>query len=214
MVSSDFRRPASLLGIRRRAAGNDQVSVRASLTFSSDTFRSLYFSYCLLEHIPQDVDLVFVELDINSNPRNDESIDATEAVFRTILALPNEPAIIYLSVPALSFDDMVHGWIPSLTLSQWFDIPMINIRNFVYAHLQLHPEDQLRLYTDWAGNPDFRHINQKAHVALGDMTIAYLREQLCMLRRSSPPTNPHSDDWPQEDITFAVPRVGLSSIDC
>lgn len=94
---------------------------------------NLYLSYCLLEHLPDDMDLVFVEMDINSNPRSDESILATGAVFRTILSLPSEPAIIYTSVVALSFDDMIHGWMPSVMLSQWHDVPVSSSSSSLYV---------------------------------------------------------------------------------
>ena len=62
--------------------------------------------------------------DINSNPRGDESILATDAVFRTVLNMPNNPALVYLSVIALSFDDMIHGWEPAVMLAQWHDVPV------------------------------------------------------------------------------------------
>lgn len=50
-------------------------------------------------------------------------------------------------------------------------------------------------------------MNQKGHRSLGDMTIAYLREQLCLLERNSPVVSSHSDEWPHEDITETIPRV-------
>ena len=55
-------------------------------------------------------------------------------------------------------------------------------------------------------------MNRKGHVALGDMTIAYLREQLCLLERKAPITSPHSDEWPHEDITETIPRVRLRAL--
>ena len=57
--------------------------------------------FCLSETIPDDADLVLVELDINHHDTSRESLDATEALLRTMLSLPNKPAVIYMSVFAL-----------------------------------------------------------------------------------------------------------------
>ena len=54
--------------------------------------------YCLSETIPEDADLVLLELDINSHVPVKESLQATEALYRSILAMRNEPALIYISV--------------------------------------------------------------------------------------------------------------------
>lgn len=57
--------------------------------------------FCLTETIPEDADLVLIELDINHYDTSRESLDATEAVLRTLLSLKKQPAVIYLSVFAL-----------------------------------------------------------------------------------------------------------------
>ena len=76
----------------------------------------------MLEHIPEDVDLVLMELDINHHDPHEASLKATEALYRTILEMPQKPAIIYLSIFALMFQDMTHGWRHSALISQWFDV--------------------------------------------------------------------------------------------
>lgn len=83
--------------------------------------------FCALETLPEDADLVLVELDINSNLPTPESLDATEALYRTILDMDNKPAMIYLSIFALSFDDMTHGWRHSALISQWMDVVRLNL---------------------------------------------------------------------------------------
>lgn len=54
--------------------------------------------YCVRETVPDDADLVLLELDINHHDPFPESLEATEALFRTLLALPKQPALIYISV--------------------------------------------------------------------------------------------------------------------
>lgn len=90
--------------------------------------------------------------------------------------------------------------------------PMINIRNFYLPHLMQHPSDIPVVFTNWANDIDKRHINSKAHIAIADMTIAYLREQLCLVQRQAhAELEPQSDIWPKNDIAESLPRVGLVS---
>lgn len=56
------------------------------------------WQYCVRETLPEDADLVLLELDINHHNPITESLEATEALFRTILGLPQQPALIYISV--------------------------------------------------------------------------------------------------------------------
>jgi len=71
---------------------------------------AFHFSYCVEETLSDDPDLILMELDISHHDPFPESLDATEALFRTLLALPSQPAVVYLSVFALVFNDMTHGW--------------------------------------------------------------------------------------------------------
>jgi hypothetical protein len=136
-----------------------------------------YLSYCMNEHIPQDADLVLVELDINANPLSEESIASTEAVMRSALALPNQPAVVYLSIFALSFDNMVHGWLASLPSAAFLDVPHINIRNFMLPHLMQHPDEIPHVFKNWASEIELRHINNNAHVAMAEsVTLPHFRK--------------------------------------
>jgi hypothetical protein len=57
--------------------------------------------FCLSETIPDDADMVLVELDINHHDTSRESIEATEALLRSMLSMQKQPAVRYLSVFAL-----------------------------------------------------------------------------------------------------------------
>lgn len=57
--------------------------------------------YCIHETLPDDVDLILLEMDINHDDPTPESLRSTEAMYRTIMSLPNQPAVIYMSVFAL-----------------------------------------------------------------------------------------------------------------
>ena len=62
---------------------------------------AFWFSYCVLETVPEDADLILMELDINHHEPSQLSFEGTEALYRTLLDMPNQPAIIYMSVFAL-----------------------------------------------------------------------------------------------------------------
>lgn len=66
--------------------------------------------------------------------RKDATFEADDTLFRRLLGLPQEPAVIRISVFALAFPDMARGLVSSLFLSQYFDVPVIG-----YASSQLYP---------------------------------------------------------------------------
>ena len=55
---------------------------------------------------------------------------------------------------------------------------MINIRNFMLPHVFAHPDQHKQLFMNWASDYDPRHMNAKAHVALGDMAYVLVSDQL------------------------------------
>lgn len=129
-----------------------------------------------------------MELDINSYDPTTVSLQATEALYRTILDLPQQPAIIYASVFALVFPDMTHGWRHSALISQWMDVvsrpsmhirrmcalieyaaqPEINLRNFLIPHLMKHPDEVPTWYLGLWDTLDKRHMNQQGHRVMGE----------------------------------------------
>ncbi|KAK4704027.1 hypothetical protein P7C70_g2187, partial [Phenoliferia sp. Uapishka_3] len=103
--------------------------------------------------------------------------------------------------------DLTSGTPSALTMSNFFDIPMIGIRNFLLPHLLLHPnEDEVFFSHTFQGAIDTRHIGQKVHQALGDMLSLYMRKILCETRLElSSPLPPQEDLWPGEDIVKEIP---------
>ena len=130
---------------------------------------------------------------------------------------------------------MTHGWRHSALISQWLDVPEINIRNFYLPHLMKKPQDVPTLFMNWADDVDPRHMNSNGHRATGEcvirepasesirqkltihsrlfsMVIAFLREQLCLLQREGPAQQePHSAMWPGNHINTDLPRVRTAS---
>lgn len=64
---------------------------------------------------------------------------------------------------------MTHGWRHSALLSQWLDVPEINIRNWILPHILKNPDMAERhFYNHFAKLFDPRHVNEFGHVAMGE----------------------------------------------
>ncbi|GJN93869.1 hypothetical protein Rhopal_006928-T1 [Rhodotorula paludigena] len=172
---------------------------------------SAFYSFCYRTMVPEtDIDMWLVELDVN-NDFAQTTLEADDVLFRTLLNLPNEPAVIRLSVFALSFDDMARGAASNLLLSQFFDIPVITIKNFFLPYLLERPDVAPEYFTKfWDGAPDYRHVNVHGHNALADMLSLYMAEQLCITRQELARGRllaKADTPWPTEDTWGKVPRL-------
>lgn len=115
-------------------------------------------------------------MDIN-NVSLERTYREDDALLRALLGLPQEPAVVRVSVVATSFPDLGLGgllfsmyWHPliifwttghtsNLIQSTYFDTPSISIRNFMLPHFMAHPEKSEPFFSHLLdGNPDYRHI--------------------------------------------------------
>lgn len=67
-----------------------------------------YFSYCFSLHIPEDSDLVVIELGVNDEPEP-EMLDNMEALLRGVLGMEKSPAVVLAEAMAFSMGQMVGG---------------------------------------------------------------------------------------------------------
>ncbi|KAK4703408.1 translation initiation factor 2 subunit 2, partial [Phenoliferia sp. Uapishka_3] len=166
---------------------------------------SEFYSFCFDAFVPPTADLYLVELDIN-NDNNEGSYKADDALYRGLLQLPQKPAVIRISVLAMCFNELSRGTPSALTMSNYFDIPMIGIKNFVLPHMLLHPNDTSVWFHDDNDGTITRHISHTGHRALGDMLALYMRKQRCETeRRLENPPVPPTKMWPGQDILEAIP---------
>jgi hypothetical protein len=83
-----------------------QVSpAAASLTLATG---SDYFSFCFPLHIPDDSDLVLVELGVNDEGIP-EHVENMENLLRGLLEMPNGPAVVLVEAMAFSSGGMGGG---------------------------------------------------------------------------------------------------------
>ncbi|ORY35911.1 hypothetical protein BCR39DRAFT_568808 [Naematelia encephala] len=148
-----------------------------------------YFSLCFKEHIPEDVDLIIVELAVNDQLIL-KSIDQYELMVRGLLDLPNQPAIISLEVPALVFHQIGLGGDMHESVSQYYDIPIISLRNAILPDILADNELVKTWFAYYGGfepadnmkNFDKRH----GHRLIGNLTSAYFDTVRCEMERDRP----------------------------
>ncbi|GAA6054711.1 hypothetical protein JCM3770_000043 [Rhodotorula araucariae] len=175
---------------------------------------SRWFSYCAFGVVPRDLDLYLVELDINNSPSL-ETLRDDDALMRGLLQLPQEPAVIRVSVFTVIFDELARGAISALITSQFFDVPVISIR-FLLPHLIRHREAAEEVFgLDWQGGRDYRHISEVGHAAMADMLSLFVRKEVCETQRRDalppPPAFERTGPWPGEEDLGKVPELALWS---
>ncbi|KAK4702374.1 hypothetical protein P7C70_g3849, partial [Phenoliferia sp. Uapishka_3] len=168
---------------------------------------SEFYSYCFEEKVPPTSDLYLVELDINNHKWALRDLIVAQS---WLLQLPQRPAVVRINVFAMLFEDLQGGTPSALTMSSYFDIPMIGytyrLKNFMLPHILLHPNLAGEFFHDDGWGATTRHINYIAHRVLGDMVALYFREQICDMRdRLAHPTLPHDPQWPGDEILDSVP---------
>ncbi|KAK4052316.1 hypothetical protein OIO90_004397 [Microbotryomycetes sp. JL221] len=179
---------------------------------ASPGMNSEFFSYCFSALIPNDLDLYLIEVDINNEflpetYRNDDNL------MRALLTLPQQPAVIRIQVFALWFSDMMRGAASSIMTSQWLDVPVISVRNWLLPQSLKYPDEAHEYFSkDAEGNIDWRHMGHASHRALADMLSLYMKQKICEVEREaqfpSPATQPDTV-WPERDMLETVPRQWL-----
>ncbi|KJE01198.1 hypothetical protein I311_05168 [Cryptococcus gattii NT-10] len=170
-----------------------------------------YFSLCYGEHLPEDMDLVFIELAINDEVLT-RNINSYELLVRSLLDLPNHPAVVNLQIFALKFNTMTNGGDMHQGIAHFYDTPVLSLRNAAYRSVlqneSLIPE---YFFVHENGEIDTRHLSMMGHNLMGRLGAAYMETQLCEMDKfeaSIPGADSMSIDqlYPLEPI----PRMQLN----
>ncbi|GAA5995195.1 SGNH/GDSL hydrolase family protein [Rhodotorula paludigena] len=186
---------------------NETYGPQAYINGAMAATQSSVFRFCWTERVAleeQAPDLVFIELDVN-DVLDDESREASEALVRSIMHLPNKPAVLFVGSFALkpqnTKDGQLSGMDAHSPVAAYYDVPQISLRGaFTPALLQD------RTLADPYFNGDARHIAPPLHKALGELIITYLEEQRCEV--IDPPEDPFvpSDIVPAPTFLGEVPK--------
>ncbi|KAG8711820.1 CRISPR-associated endonuclease/helicase Cas3 [Ceratobasidium sp. 394] len=176
-----------------------------------------YFSVCALEHIDENVDLVILELAIN-DLRGESSAMTYEWLIRSLLDLPNKPAIISTHVFSVHFEYIATGGDNHLAVAQYYDIPYINLRNVLINHVLEHENLVAEFFRPQDPFPanmpiDTRHMNRAGHKMMADLLIAHIQKQICRVAADAEnpiaPFAPQGNLLPTLDTMEQVPRLRL-----
>ncbi|KAJ9121925.1 hypothetical protein QFC24_004507 [Naganishia onofrii] len=182
---------------------------------------SEYFATCFAEHIPEDVDLVMIELAIN-DIRNLNSQVEYEMLVRGVLDLPNKPAILNLHTLGLMFDPITQGGDLHLGIAHYYDLPVISLRSLIFPQIlddYLAAERFFTMnfrkydYQTFDDLIDYRHINIEGHELLASLTTLYLERQFCKMQalatlsaHGEDPTA-HTSDWLSKQRFDSLPKM-------
>ncbi|KAF8583190.1 hypothetical protein K439DRAFT_1661401 [Ramaria rubella] len=169
-----------------------------------------YLSMCFGEHI-DDVDLVVVELLINDQRLESEAL-AYEWLLRGVLGLPRSPAVVNLHTIGLSFDYISTGGDLHTPIAEYYDAPIISMRNMLVHHVLNNPHlDEYYFNKLPNGEPDWRHVNAKGHKVMADLLTAYTQRQICAIERDNTQTTTYITDGtlPGTDGLDTIPRLRL-----
>ncbi|KAK8861417.1 hypothetical protein IAR55_002236 [Kwoniella newhampshirensis] len=151
-----------------------------------------YFGWCFKEHIPEDSDLILLELGIN-DLLEQEVVSSYEHLLRGLLELDSQPAIINIETFTTLFPALISSSTYHQDVLSFYDVPSIAIRDVLVPRILADPERQMprwfRTGDDVAmGDPkvrefggvavDVMHISAKGHALAAGLVIQYLRDQL------------------------------------
>lgn len=159
---------------------NDNEIVNGALPATG----SSYFTYCYNKHLPNDLDIIFIEFSINDGSvyptergNGDPMITKNmEQLIRSLLQLPNEPAIILISFFSFQVDYYFNGQEAHLPIANYYDLPYISFKNVFFDYLNRNPENVTLFFSK-----DKHHPNKNGHKIMSNIIINYLEEQICSL---------------------------------
>jgi len=131
-----------------------------------------------------------IEMAINDQ-RLEGMAQSYENLIRAIFDLPSSPAIIHLQITALVFSAITMGGDLHTAVAQYYDMPVISVRNIVLPHILSTTEQSLEdtsvedfwFHHNRGGDIDLRHMNFNAHRLCADMLSAFTQKMWCEVLR-------------------------------
>ncbi|GAA99687.1 uncharacterized protein L969DRAFT_89540 [Mixia osmundae IAM 14324] len=194
---------------RKTYANRNTQIINAAVPATSSAF----FSHCFQAVAPVDADLYVIDLGVNDPARLlDYTQTHSENLYRTLLSLPHEPAVLTLSLLALSFETIASGAGLHLPISVYHDVPVVAPRNILLPAINRKPDEMVDHFfrSPVSGKTDLRHLNSRGHKVASDLLRVYFTRQSCFLRKGSE-TIRGTGFWSTEDYWSQVPRLKLVS---
>ncbi|WVQ73720.1 hypothetical protein IAR50_003300 [Cryptococcus sp. DSM 104548] len=151
-----------------------------------------YFGWCFKEHIPEEVDLVLLELGINDLLEFDV-ISQYEHLIRGILEQDSKPAVINIETFTTLFPSLISSSTFHHDVLSFYDVPSLSIRDVIVPRLVAEPDHQMGRWfrtgedvamgdpkvREWGGVPvDVMHISAIGHSLAAGLVIRYIQAQM------------------------------------
>lgn len=137
---------------------------------------SEYFGYCNAHHLPDQTDLVVIELDTDDPPER-ETLQHFEILVRSLLLRPEEPAVVLLGHFSRQHYH-AHGYAGPdhwhSVVAQFYDVPHVSIKPFLIPDY-LRDRDSINKYFVDPVLP-----SSLGHEILSEALIAYFQSQICI----------------------------------
>ncbi|KAL4421876.1 hypothetical protein ABPG77_003678 [Micractinium sp. CCAP 211/92] len=198
-----------------------------------------YFAMCVTRHVAPDTDLVFLETNVNDGPRPMEhsSRKAHERLIRKLLRLQSRPAlveIIFWPYPAPTWEDnnskdhvyLINGDGPLGTLAQYYYLPVVSARSFLWPGLKETRADQSSSepgkYNDFwhvtdekddccpVGTLDHDHPGEAGHHWFGDILVRLMVRALEDVARY--PVGQEDEEAAQAPLTVPLFKSNWESL--
>ncbi|KAL4444162.1 hypothetical protein ABPG75_011899 [Micractinium tetrahymenae] len=198
-----------------------------------------YYTMCVSRHVAPDVDLVFLETNVNDGPRPmvHSARKAHERLIRKLLRYPNRPAVVeilFWPYPAPSWEDnymkdnvyLINGDGPLTTLAQYYYLPVVSARSLLWPGLKETRADQgskdpgkfnefWHIYDEKddccpVGTMDRDHPGETGHHWFGDILIRLLARALEDVARH--PLGPEDEEWVQAPLTVPLFKGNWESL--
>ncbi|KAH7097130.1 hypothetical protein BKA62DRAFT_717387 [Auriculariales sp. MPI-PUGE-AT-0066] len=172
---------------------------------------SNYFKFCHIEHLPQDADIVVLELSLNDEAKEDHAKNL-ESMLRAILMYPNKPAVLMLASFSL-MGQLKMGGDAHLSVAQYYDVPVLNLRHALLPVMQRRPAavDEFFVIESPAGAArDQLHLNLLGPHYARQFATAYLARQKCQLSHPQMVMEPQDAKFVEtERYSDSIPRLAL-----
>lgn len=141
-------------------------------------------SYCFVEQIPENPDLVLAEFAVNDFP-DPNALITYERLIRGLLDLPSQPAVINLEVVALVFNTIGWGDTQHQSVAQYYDTPVIALRNLIMPIIFANATEIENIFftVNKKGYPetDLRHLSAGGHQLMANLTATYMSRVMCQM---------------------------------
>lgn len=134
-----------------------------------------YFGYCNSHHLPDQTDLVIIELDTEDEP-NQDMMDHFEILIRSILIRPDKPAVLLLGhfspqthqTHGFAGPDHWHN-----IVAQFYDVPHVSVKSALFPDYMRDPKSVQKYFVD----PVL--ASPAGHELISEILVAYFQSQIC-----------------------------------